>query len=169
MYHSDFIQVVKKTADNRSADSCGGFTLIEMLVAVVVLSVGLLGLASLQALSLRTNDGAYYRTQAAQLGYDILERMRSNTIEALTLDYDTAGDGTFGGAAAGPGAIATADVLEWQGLIDTLLPGGGVVSEGDIACVNPAAGITTCTVTIQWDDSRSGGAAAQQITLNAQL
>ena len=55
-----------------------GFTLIEMLIALVVLSIGLLGLASLQATSLRMNDSAYFRTQAVSLGYDIFERMRGN-------------------------------------------------------------------------------------------
>lgn len=55
-----------------------GFTLIEVLVAVLVLSVGLLGLAGLQATSLKSNHSAYLRTQAVLLTYDLIDRMRAN-------------------------------------------------------------------------------------------
>ncbi len=55
-----------------------GFTLIEVLVAVLVLSIGLLGLAKLQTLGLHANHGADLRTRASLLAYDIADRMRSN-------------------------------------------------------------------------------------------
>ena len=55
-----------------------GFTLIEVLIAMLVLAVGLLGLAGLQATSLKNNQSAYNRSQATQLAYDIADRMRSN-------------------------------------------------------------------------------------------
>ena len=54
----------------------GGFTLIEVMVAVVVLAVGLLGMASLMVRSQQSNEGAYSRSQASILAYDIIERMR---------------------------------------------------------------------------------------------
>ena len=56
-----------------------GFTLIEVLIAMLVLAVGLLGLAGLQATSLRNNQSAYNRSQATQLAYDIADRMRANS------------------------------------------------------------------------------------------
>lgn len=64
--------------------SAQGFTLLEVLIAVVVLSVGLLGLARLQTAGLRQNHSAFMRSQATMLAYDIIDRMRTNkgTVEA---------------------------------------------------------------------------------------
>jgi type IV pilus assembly protein PilV len=55
-----------------------GFTLMEVLVAVSILSVGLLGIANLQMLGLTYNQNSYYRSQAVHLAYDITERMLLN-------------------------------------------------------------------------------------------
>ena len=55
-----------------------GFTLLEVMVAIVVLSLGLLGLAGLQAASLRNNQAAYYRGIATQQTYDMADRIRAN-------------------------------------------------------------------------------------------
>lgn len=55
-----------------------GFTLVEVLITIVILSVGLLGVANLQMLGLNYNNNAYHRSQAVQLAYDIVERMRMN-------------------------------------------------------------------------------------------
>jgi len=55
-----------------------GFTLLEVLITIVILSVGLLGVANLQMLGLNYNNNAYHRSQAVQLAYDIIERMRMN-------------------------------------------------------------------------------------------
>lgn len=136
-----------------------GFTLIEMLIALLVLSVGLLGLASLQSNGLRMNDSAYFRTQAVTLGYDMLDRMRGNSLQAVAGNYTTQADGT----ATGPGAMAVADVAQWQALIGRLLPGN---VDGIVVCATPPP--TICTVTVGWDDSRAG-AAAQSIILRTQL
>jgi type IV pilus assembly protein PilV len=66
-----------------------GFSLIEVLVALLVLSIGLLGLAALQTTSLQYNTGSYFRTQATFLAYDIIDRMRANT--AAVVDNDNNG------------------------------------------------------------------------------
>lgn len=55
-----------------------GFSLIEVLIALLVLAIGLLGLAALQAQGLRFNHDAYVRTQATHIAYDIVDRMRVN-------------------------------------------------------------------------------------------
>lgn len=54
-----------------------GFTLIEVLVALFVLAVGLLGLAMLQTTGLRLNTDSYSRTQATYAAYDIIDKMRA--------------------------------------------------------------------------------------------
>lgn len=59
-----------------------GFTLIEVLIATLVLAAGLLGLAGLQVASLRDNQSAYNRSQATQLTYDIADRIRANPLVA---------------------------------------------------------------------------------------
>jgi type IV pilus modification protein PilV len=65
-----------------------GFSLFEVLIALVVLSVGLLGLASLQTNTLKFNQGAYLRTQATNLAYDMADRMRANRAAAIANAYD---------------------------------------------------------------------------------
>ncbi len=65
-----------------------GFSLIEVLIALLVLAIGLLGLAALQAQGLRFNYDAYVRTQATNLAYDIVDRMRTNRASPLPLPPD---------------------------------------------------------------------------------
>lgn len=60
-----------------------GVTLIEILIAVLVLSIGLLGLAALQGFSLQAGQGAYHRTQATNLAYEIADFTRLNRSAAL--------------------------------------------------------------------------------------
>src|SRR5690349_24146052 len=67
-----------------------GFTLLEVLVALLVLSIGLLGIGKLMMLSARANDSAYMRSQATALAYTILDAMRANRQAAIVQGYDTA-------------------------------------------------------------------------------
>ena len=69
------------------ATEAGGFTLIEVLVALVVLAVGLLGLAALQVMSLKYNQTAYNRNQATVIANDLADRMRANA--SVTGNYLT--------------------------------------------------------------------------------
>ena len=60
------------------AANAGGFSLLEVLIAVLLLALGILGAASLQLNALRYHAGAVYATQANVLGQDMLERLRAN-------------------------------------------------------------------------------------------
>ena len=130
-----------------------GFTLLEVLVAVLVLSIGLLGLAGLLASSIRNNQSAYQRTQATWLAYDIVDRMRVNRTAALdsSQPYDTA-LGSPATCSATPnlsGAMAAQDLTGWKNLLACALPAGdGAV---DVRADR------TVTVTVQWNDSRGTG------------
>jgi len=125
-----------------------GFSLMEVLIALLVLSLGLLGLAALQAISLKSNHGAYQRTQATFLAYDIMDRMRANLAQAVNGDYNRA----LGASVATGTTLAQTDVSDWlTNYIQVLLPAG----DGSIACDTAAV----CTVVIQWDESRLGGTA----------
>lgn len=75
-----------------------GFTMIEVLIAVLVLSIGLLGLAGLQAASLHNNHSAYLRSQATLLAYGIADRMRANQVRSHVFSS---------GGSYGCGTIAT--------------------------------------------------------------
>lgn len=123
-----------------------GFTLIEVLVAVVILAIGLLGLAALQNSGLQGSQEAYLRSQATLLASDLSDRMRANREAALNGDYDH----NYGDAIGG-GTVAAQDVQDWVTTIQNVLPGGdGQVcrsSTGD-AC-NGAGGIFV--ISIRWD------------------
>jgi type IV pilus assembly protein PilV len=121
-----------------------GFTLIEALVALLVLSIGLLGIASLQLSSLRWNHGASLRSQATLLAYDIVDRMRANQTAANAGEYDVAFAAT--GTA---GTVSGDDKIRWKTVLAATLPGG----DGSVARV--ITGTTTMyRIIIRWDDSR---------------
>lgn len=128
----------------KSASTQRGFTLIEVLVAVIVLSIGLLGLAGLQATGLRYNHSAYLRSQASQLAYDIADRMRANRDEAMAGSYDT----TFGATPTAGSSLSSQDLVEWKRLLGELLPEGA----GSINTV-PSGNQAILTIRIRWDDS----------------
>ncbi len=142
------------TAMNKYSQS--GFSLMEVLIALLIMSIGLLGLAALQATSLKANHGAYQRTQATFLAYDIMDRMRANRIQAAAGSYNLA----MTASAPSPSTVlADNDVNDWMtNFIQVLLPGG----DGSINCDANAV----CTVVVQWDESRLGGTATSGAALS---
>lgn len=125
-----------------------GFSLMEILIALVVLGVGLLGIAALQAISLKSNHGAYQRTQATFLAYDMMDRMRANRTAALAESYDI----TMAATSLSGSTLAATDVNDWlTNYVSVFLPSG----DASIDCTT--AGV--CTIVIQWDTSRQGGTA----------
>lgn len=119
-----------------------GVNLIEVLVALVLLSIGLLGLAGLQASSMRVGQSSIHRSLAAQLAHDMIERMRANVAGAGA--YGIA----LGDAAPECTGVATCDLRDWRLRLRSLPAGAGAVTvSGEQA-----------TVLVQWDDSRGAGA-----------
>lgn len=145
-----------------------GFSLLEALIAVLVLSIGLLGVAALQANALRNNQSSLERSMAVAQSYSILEAMRANVAAARNRNYDI---GMTCVAPAG-GSLITNDQRRW--ILD-LQANVGVSACGSIACSAATPGL--CTITVQWDDSRgtsgnatnTAGNAAQTITTVSQL
>jgi type IV pilus assembly protein PilV len=146
-----------------------GISLIEMLIALLVLSFGLLGMAGLQTYALRNNNNAYYRSQASELANDIVDRMRANRPAAVgdapvQATIPASAYNVAIGTAPTGGTIAAQDLREWK-----LLLGGDAVAgtslgvplgrlpagDGEVTC-----SVTTamCRVRIQWNDGRTGGA-----------
>lgn len=125
-----------------------GFTLVEMLVALVVLTIGLLGVAALQVQAMRYNTDAYLRTQATTLAYDIADRMRANK-ESANLGlygYAAAPAATAPDCNANPctGAeMALFDMSSWHATLALRLP----TPSASIASVG-----NTHTITIRWSE-----------------
>jgi len=138
---------------------CRGFTLLEVLIAVVVLSIGLLGIASLQAFGQRNNHSAYLRSQATALAYDMIDRMRANNAGVTGNDYnaiDTTATtytdpGCAGGTICSPAQMAQYDMYDWQQKLKD--PTSGLPS-GNGTVVGAGAG-SVFTVTVMWNDDRN--------------
>jgi type IV pilus assembly protein PilV len=131
----------------------GGFSLIEVLVAILILSVGILGVGGLQLLSLQNNTNSLQRTRAFIYAYEIIDRARANPGQDYSLAIDAAAPG---GADCEiqdciPSQLRDYDQTIWKNDLAALLPGGN-------GSVVVAGG--TVTVTVQWQDDRSTVGAA---------
>ncbi|MCL5801587.1 MAG: type IV pilus modification protein PilV [Gammaproteobacteria bacterium] len=130
-----------------------GFSLLEVLVALLVLSVGLLGLAGLSAKGMNSNQSAYYLSQAMAQAYDMADRMRANRAGVVAGNYDS-----ISGTGSDPGCISTGcatasqiaqyDANRWNTANANLLPAGQgkvTIQAGNIRII-----------TVMWDEDRTG-------------
>lgn len=123
-----------------------GFNLIEVMVSLVIFSIGLLGLAGLQQVGLKQNATAMQRTVAMSQAYDLFDRVRNNK----TTDYVAATAASTPNcvtAACNPAQIASYDVYEWSLAVANALPNGVGFITG-----TP----TAYTVHVGWDEKRLG-------------
>lgn len=134
-----------------------GVSLLEVLIAVLVLAVGMLGVAALQATALRNNQSALERSQAVVQSYSILDAMRANLDEARSGAYSPLSSMSCASivpSTAGAPTQAERDVNDW---IDALQSALGSTACGQVQCAAAADGVALdCAVTVQWDDSRGG-------------
>lgn len=126
-----------------------GISLIEVLITVLVLSIGLLGLAGLQLMSLRNSQSAMERSVSLVQSYSIIEAIRADADSAkngrFNIDLDESATGnTFPAQALGL----------WR---DQLKSNLGASATGSVNCTS-----TICTVTVQWDDSRGTDGSNEQ-------
>lgn len=142
-----------------------GVSLLEVLIAVVVLSFGLLGLAGLQLTSLRNNQSALERSSAVMLTYSIVEAMHADRANARNEKFNIG----IGAEVPGGDTFANQSVAFWLNELQNEL---GPSASGSIACAGGGAATdsVTCTITVQWDDSRGlEGDDAQTIVTEVQL
>lgn len=127
-----------------------GFTLLEVMIAVLIMAIGLLGFALLQTMSVRFTQSANQRTKATNLAYDVLDQMRSNRL--LAAQYTGA---SFDKDAVVPPACPQQNVGDisvtingtiWRCRVRQALGDG---SSGVVTYNNGVA-----TVTIRWNDQR---------------
>ena len=137
-----------------------GVGLIEVLVAVTILAFGLLGIAAMQATTLRNSQSAASRSQAVIATYTILERMRANYAVASNGGYDLAAMTCNAPTAS---SLVTSDQRDW---IESLHTSLGASACGQIR----RCGGLTCEIVVQWDDSRgTGGGATEQLVTETRL
>ncbi len=125
-----------------------GELLIEVLISILVLGIGMLGIAAMQAGALRNSESALQRGQAATQIHTILDAMRANRTAALSGSYALS---RTCDVPSGSG-LAGSDLSNWiEGLHESL---------SDTACGTISCSSTTCDVTVDWDDSRATNAGA---------
>lgn len=142
-----------------------GFSLIEALVAFLILSVGMLGIASLQTVALRAGTTATLRSAATMKNQEILERMRANPSGLIDYIAGT-GDGLTAPANICAGipskcttvpasgkAMALSDVYLWKQGILSVFPSTTTASIAMVpGAASPAVRPQEVTVTINWDE-----------------
>lgn len=148
----------------RKALASAGFSLVEVLVALLVLSIGLLGLAALQTTGLKFNQQSYQRTQATLQAYDILDRIRANPLGKTSGKYDSVPSGyrppspptTCMTTGCDSNQMADYDIDQWNLANSQLLTDGA----GAISTVGSVR-----TITIQWKEND----ISMSLTVEAQL
>jgi len=153
-----------------------GFSLIEVLVAVLIVAVGILGVAGLQVVSLQQNRSALIRAEALQLGNDILDRMRANPLTSYApVGVDDAPPSAKNcvTSSCNRDEMAEYDIAQWKCSINSSdaddVPYDVCTSFGIAGSLpNGAASITKSggvhEVKIEWSDDRAGNKSS--ITLN---
>lgn len=155
--------------------SARGFTLLEVLIAIVIFSFGMLGMAGVLVLSVRVNQSAYLRTQAAFLAQSIADRIRANSSWALWTNlyngsWTSAQTGTATCQPSGTpatcafGDIATRDIAVWTAQVARFLPNAtesiacaasagasANVPSSSYQMLPPFSGL--CTITISWSET----------------
>lgn len=141
-----------------------GASLIEVLVALLVTSFGLLGMAALQARAIKGNQSSMQKTQAIVMSYYILDAMRVDRASAKALAYNT---GSLVDTEIGP--ICNPDAVTGTSLADNNLKHWITSLKGDIGNLSDTTTCGAvlcdadghCRVQVRWDDSRAGGLGVQ--------
>ena len=138
-----------------------GFSSVESLVALVVLSVGLLGVARMYVFSLQNGRSALLNTQAVILAADMADRIRANQTAGIDYAGAAADFGCVeGGVDCTPTQMASNDLLIWQNEVANALPGGQAT-----VAVNVGTFPTTFVISVVWSDVGNPQPAQYQLTV----
>ena len=139
-----------------------GFSLLEVLIAILLVATGVLGVAGLQVISMQNNSSALFRTQANQLAYDIIDRMRANPEGVYLVDIadDAPAAVDCMNQNCATDEMADYDLSQWLGEVTTSLPTG----DAEVTLNG-----TLLTVTVQWNESRSAAGAPVSVSVTTAL
>jgi type IV pilus assembly protein PilV len=134
--------------DTRAKSGITGFSLIEVLIALIVMSVGMLGIAGLYVHGMQAGRTSLFRHHAVTLAGDVADRIRANPDARAAYEAAGADNGCVAGDADCSAAqMAAQDVLLWQQQADDSLPGGQVA-------VTYNAGVPSVyTVRVSWSEA----------------
>ncbi len=142
--------MTKQSKFGRQQSRQRGFSLIEVLIALIIMSVGMLGIASLYVQSMQAGRTSLFRHHAVMLAGDVADRIRANrTAGAVYTTPDGADMGCIdGGVNCNAPAMAMHDILIWETQARDTLPNGDVVVLFDNA-VNPPE----YTIRVTWAEA----------------
>ena len=135
-----------------------GFTLVEMLVALVVLSVGMLGIAGLFTVSLRSGGSAIQRMQAVNLAADMADRIRANRRAGTAYTAAATATGTDKNCIGASAVVCTTadmaatDIYVWKKAITAAFKGGTATGQVDYAAATLPTLPATYTITVSWKE-----------------
>ena len=129
-----------------------GVGLIEVMIAIVVLAIGVLGIAALQALTLKNSVGSSVRSQASVQVYSMMDIIRA--------DRDKLGDYNTNIFVDGDGSGQPGTLMGW---LDSLKITVAPDAKGRVVCI---ADTMTCTVGVQWSDANTTGAARSTLDVS---
>ena len=135
-----------------------GASLLEVMISVLIMAIGLLGIAAMQATALRNSQGSTERSQAVIQSYAIIDAMRANRAQAIGGGYNTSG--WMCSAPAG-GTLVDNDKARWLTALRTTIA-SDVADESICGNIDCTAATNICVVGVRWDDSRAGGTGGQQ-------
>lgn len=138
-----------------------GIGLIEVLVSVLVLGVGLLGIAAMQSMALRGGQGSLESSQAMMQTSAIVEAIRANRTNAAA--YNMA---AMACAAPAGGTLAQNDLRQWILDLKRTIGSGAT----DLTTCGQITGCPlACVITVQWNDTRAGGAANRTVVTGTRI
>jgi len=141
-----------------------GVSLIEVLVSVVIIAIGLLGIAAMQSMALRGGQSSLESSQAVMQTQSILESMRAN--RANVAAYATGGRVCDPATVASANALAQADLRNWLASLKSNI---GTINDATTCGQIAVNGTGTWTVTVQWDDDRAGGGSARTVVTETRI
>ncbi len=148
----------------------GGFSIVEALVALLVLSIGMLGIAALYVESLRAGRSAVYHTQAVNLAADMADRIRANRAAAGAWALSATATPTVqgcvdGGVNCDPGQFAQDDQARWRQAIASQLPGDGANTPNGTIEVNTGLVPNQYIITVSWTEPGEPQALTYVLTM----
>ena len=141
-----------------------GFSLVEVLITLVIMSVGMLGIAGLYVQSMQAGRTSMFRHHAVTLAGDVADRIRANPTAdiAYTAPVGVNNNCVLGGVDCSPTQMAANDILLWRDQADRTLPGGDVT-----IILTPEAGLVppTYQITVSWTEPGQVPAPTYTITI----